>query len=170
MVSIAWIIDKLNKEGFRGFKGSYEFIDDSSEECSLIAMQDKIKQDKDALILISSTANREVIADKLLQVGLTNYCNGVAYFGRKLNAYYQEKLIKNSCNKNIALLLDDLGFKHFGYIREMLLDRNYNVFYFCLIYQEEFFNDVPNSQQSLLITFDFLPFLTFCPFIVGTSM
>ena len=167
---IAWIIDKLNKEGFRGFKGSYEFIDDSSEECSLIAMQGKIKQDKDALILISSTANREVIADKLLQVGLTNYCDGVAYFGRKLNAYYQEKLIKNSCNKNIALLLDDLGFKHFGCIREILLGRKYQIFYFCLEHKGEFYDDALNLSHSLLLTTDFLPFLTFCPFIVGTSM
>ena len=125
---IAWIIDKLNKEKSREFQDSYTFIDDSSEECNLVVMQDRIKQDKNALILISSIANQEAMADKLLRMGLTNYCNGVAYFGKKINVYYQEKFAKNSC-KNIALLLDDLGFKHFGYIREMLLERNYNVFY-----------------------------------------
>ena len=166
---IAWIIDKLNKEKSREFQDSYTFIDDSSEECNLVVMQDRIKQDKNALILISSIANQEAMADKLLRMGLTNYCNGVAYFGKKINVYYQEKFAKNSC-KNIALLLDDLGFKHFGYIREMLLERNYNVFYLCLEHKVEFYDNTLNPSYSLLLTTDFLPFLTFCPFIVGTSM
>lgn len=155
---IAWLIEFFNCK--EGSQITYSFLDDSDAQRSL---EYCYKEIKDCEVLIASNRLYEKLADKLVAVGIKNFSNGIEMFAKKLNAHL-------SNGKNVGLICDDYSSqKHFGKIEEELKNRGFRVFSLKLFGSYEYFADLASANE-LLITNDFLSYLTFCPLMIGTTL
>lgn len=163
--SVAWLIDYFNE--IENTEVTFTFIDDSKKEMSLKYFSKQIGDDE---ILICSHRNYEILVDNLLHYGIKKFSDGIEKYASKLNMYFNG-------SKGIGIIRDDYkSQKHLGSIDKELIKMGYNVFYFILVNSYEFDTDTNCKEQyfrysvnTLMITIDFLPYIEFCFFMIGTA-
>lgn len=77
-------------------ENTYHFIDDKEEEISLKNQADKIKQDKQSLVLIASKNRYFDLVNHLESYGISNYVDGLKFCASKLKSHCLEKITKRN--------------------------------------------------------------------------
>ena len=100
-------------------ENTYHFIDDKEETLSLKSQAEKIKQDKQSLVLIASKYRFFDLAENLESYGISHYVDGLKFCASKLKMYCLEKITKrNSQGLCVGLLVTQLP--HSEHVRSII--------------------------------------------------
>lgn len=116
-------------------------------------------------VLIASNRLYETLADNLINVEVTQFCNGIIKYAKLLNTHFRGF-------KGALLLLDDYkSNKHLGNIKECLKAMNREVLcaYLANSYECDSNKHYEVENDKIIIVSDFLAYLNFAPVVVGVG-
>lgn len=111
---VALNLSKIEKEA------TFSFIDDSEPALSLDKVVNKIKNDKEGLVLIVSKYRYFDLEEKLINYGINNYVDGLVFCADKIDKYYKKYFLTNGNNCSVGLLVTQLP--HSEHVRGIAIE------------------------------------------------
>ncbi|RAX56888.1 hypothetical protein CCZ01_08080 [Helicobacter monodelphidis] len=162
---IAFNLSYFDKES------TIHFIDDKDEEISLKQQAEKIKQDKESLVLIASKYRYFDLAGKLESAGIVNYVDGLKFCASKLSSYCLVKIARKNQEKLcVGLLVTQLPHsEHVRYV-DFLLAKNIPIV-FIATNQSSFEKYAQNYPDEcvILVRCDLLEYIDFLTVVCATT-